>query len=72
MTSAELPKGFDGPGHYSICPLCDEHIKLPEVPPAPPGIFWEPASMMLALNELHEATLRDHLLGHTAEVVLSR
>lgn len=57
----------DEPGQYSVCPLCEELIRWPEIPDR----FYDTEDTLREYFAAHEAALTDHLLTHTAKVVLS-
>ena len=58
-------------GTYSICPLCDEHLRWPDVPEqGVNGVFYEPEALARAHAAEVEAMLAEHVRTHTAQVIL--
>lgn len=61
MKPLELASGL-----YSICPLCMEHIRWPDLPVG----FYDTEAALQNHYATLEATLTEHLVAHTAEVML--
>lgn len=61
------------PGNYSICPLCDEHLRHPDVDENVwGGTIDETVRLRIAAHHnALEAMLMDHMRIHTARIVLA-